>query len=1212
MKKRIVSILLCLLMAFSTVPAGALAQETPPADYGTPGVDYAESQAIVCVEGGLQNLTGSQRSRNASDFQIVESLMTVSDEKAEAGLLRSRAAAPESRREIVLVQSGSGEGTQALIESLKANPSVLFAEPNYRVQANVDETALSEEETAATSAVPSPEAPETTVKTENPPGSGAETQDTTETPQSDTAGKTPDNAVAEDQETTREPEPITVQAAAEPVVQDMEKGLWSMDNRGQMGGISGTDINTKPVWKAGNTGSKKVAVAVLDSGIDYTHADLAGQMWDENETGVSIAGIEGGGAYGKNVCTGYSDPTDPMDDMLHGTHCAGTIGAAWNYQGVYGVCEDLQLIAVKALNGAGSGFSSDMIKGYDYLSAVCDVLEGRDTQLKAINNSWAMPSYSEALDTAITQLGKKGVVSVFAAGNSNTNVDLETNTSSGQLQKAYTVVVGAMNSDGTRALFSSYGKQKVDVFAPGTSILSTMPGEKAAYMAPFADERANYIYDGYEGQRPGATDKKAQNGGLPLYYYSDSAQNHVGEAVANGEDGKAMLGNGCLQTNEIAAGETVTLISEPINISTGADAPRAYFSFGAQNIKASTSKITVSYVGEDGTEIKCPVADGVTQAVDEKTGALRRFNLWEYTAVELPENFASQPFQLKLELQIVGENAATGLYFDAVGIGTQKVAYGYEHGTSMATPAVTGSVALLAANNMNESADVLASRVKGGTTSNDNFKDISISGGHINVEKAQNNPNPVVYEAGQQGSAVTLKGHFLGSNGTIKIDGADAADAVTGWSEDAVTLDMSRLPVNKGWHSVVITADSRTGSSSVFFGVDKAVEQGFESLSLPEGASLEAMAEQNTATGRMAAAGGALYYFNGSYLAAFNGNGIHGEEDIVTKVWRYAPGESGGVWEQLPSPENLFMYDPAACAWQGKIYLMGTVMNKETGQPMKKMKLVCFNASENTWSTVCELPEGLPNAGALINYRDQLIYAGGLESGTGQPQDACYRIDPEKKTAELTDIKLPVPLSDPRLSVGGTSREIITLYDNAGAFYTTSDGKTWQKAAADYDGNGQNTVAALGGVSTGAIATGLVKNYNDPEKYRDTWTLNAGAEALAASDKVYYPAKTVTPVGIAYQNYFYVLSEVSRDMEPGGLVFRRVPVSTTDAAEGGGGGDTPSDQPGGHDADQTKKEKASVNTGIVADSRLSLVICVGLLALCAAGGLWVRKRGSRE
>lgn len=1199
--KKLLSILLTCLLLFGSLPMAALAEErAQPAITG----DYVEGQAIVGVQGGLQNLTGSQRSRGAAGFQVVESLMTVSDGAAENSVLRSRAAAPEDSQEIVLVQSNTGEGTQALIESLKANPAVLFAEPNYRVQVDEDEADLTSEPETTAPATPSAEAPKATVQ----PETTAEPQ----APEATVKPETPqDNTLEPAAETATVPEAIKVQANTNPAVPDMSNGLWSMVNKGQMGGTAGIDINTKPVWDAGNKGSENVAVAVLDTGIDYKHEDLKGQMWDEKETGISLDGIDGGGPYGKNVCTTDSTPLDskdPMDNMLHGTHCAGTIGASWDGKGVYGVSGDLQLIAVKGMNATGGGLLSDLIKGYDYLSAVCDALNGKSTQLKAVNNSWSLSNYSEALNTAITTLGQKGVVSVFAAGNSNTNLDQESNTTNGRLPKAYTLVVGAMNSDGTKAVFSSYGKQSVDVFAPGSSILSTIPTDMAVYMAPFADESANYIYDGYEGSQAGETDKVAQNGGLPLYYYSDSAAKHVGDAVDKDETGKAMLGNGCLKTNETTE-DGLTLISQPITLNTGDNAPDAYFSFGAQNTTSSTSKITVTYVGADGTETPCPVVDKVTQ-VDKVYGAMRRYNLWEYSTVALPENFAAQSFQLKLEIKIEEGHPATGLYIDAVGIGTQKVAYGYEHGTSMATPAVTGSVALLAAKYPGESADVLATRVKGGTTPSEYFKDNSISGGYINVEKAQNNPNPVVYGAEQQDSTVTLKGHFLGdTKGAITVDGQDVTAAVTSWNADAITLNLDKAAVDKGRHAVDITAGSNTGSSNVYFGADKKTAQGFETLSLPEGDSLNTMTERNTASGALAAVGGSLYYFNGSYVSGASGSDSTNPDSFLTKVWRYTPNDAGGSWEQLASPEALFVYDPTACAWQGKVYLMGADMASDPTNPNFPTKLFSLDTATGSWSVVCEL-SGLPNRGTLINYKDQLIYAGGANAD-GTMADTCYQINPEGKTAELTDIRLPKAMAAPRIAVGGAERDTITVCDNLGTFYTTGDhGKTWQEATADFDGKGQTVLAALGGTTAGAVTTGLTASYKDPEAFRDTWTLDKGADKLIASDKVYYPVQTVAPVGIAYQNHFYVLSRVPKDTEANGIVFKRMAVGTTDASEvkPGGGGDKPND--GGNNAGGGAK--ASVNTGVIGDNSLSAAVCALLLAAALTGGMIYRKKQNHK
>ena len=96
MKKRILGIMLSLLMVFSTVPAGVLAQEDSPADYGTPGVDYAEGEAIVYVDGGAAALNNTNsRSRSASAYET-EELMTVEAAAEPAAenspMLRSAAA----------------------------------------------------------------------------------------------------------------------------------------------------------------------------------------------------------------------------------------------------------------------------------------------------------------------------------------------------------------------------------------------------------------------------------------------------------------------------------------------------------------------------------------------------------------------------------------------------------------------------------------------------------------------------------------------------------------------------------------------------------------------------------------------------------------------------------------------------------------------------------------------------------------------------------------------------------------------------------------------------------------------------------------------------------------------------------------------------------------------------------------------------------------
>lgn len=135
MKKRILGIMLSLLMVFSTVPAGVLAQEDSPADYGTPGVDYAEGEAIVYVDGGAAALNNTNsRSRSASAYET-EELMTVeaAAEPAAENSPMLRSAAAQTGKSLVLVKSG--QDTESLIADLQNNPNVEFAEPNYFVEA---------------------------------------------------------------------------------------------------------------------------------------------------------------------------------------------------------------------------------------------------------------------------------------------------------------------------------------------------------------------------------------------------------------------------------------------------------------------------------------------------------------------------------------------------------------------------------------------------------------------------------------------------------------------------------------------------------------------------------------------------------------------------------------------------------------------------------------------------------------------------------------------------------------------------------------------------------------------------------------------------------------------------------------------------------------------------------------------------------------------
>lgn len=246
--------------------------------------------------------------------------------------------------------------------------------------------------------------------------------------------------------------------------------LWGLHNVGQLGGTKGIDINALNAWKL-TKGHTQIKVAVIDTGIDYTHPDLKANIWT-NPGEIAGNGIDDD----KN---GYVDDihgwdfanhdNDPMDDNLHGTHCAGTIGAVHNNsEGVAGVMANVQLIALKFLTAHGSGSTAGAIEAIDYATKM---------GAHVMSNSWGGGGKSTAMYEAIARASQKGIVFVAAAGNSKSNNDVyPTYPASYALPNV--IAVAAVDNQGKPASFSNFGKRTVHVAAPGVNILSTVPGGK--------------------------------------------------------------------------------------------------------------------------------------------------------------------------------------------------------------------------------------------------------------------------------------------------------------------------------------------------------------------------------------------------------------------------------------------------------------------------------------------------------------------------------------------------------------------------------------------------------------------------------------------------------------------------------------------------------------------------------------------------------------
>jgi subtilisin family serine protease/uncharacterized protein YhfF len=237
-------------------------------------------------------------------------------------------------------------------------------------------------------------------------------------------------------------------------------------------------IDAPEAWDV-TTGSSAVTVAVIDTGVDHGHPDLSAGIWinaGENCAGCRTDGADNDGNGYVDDWRGWdfvNDDNDPADDHGHGTHVAGTIGAAGNNGiGVAGVSWTVRTMPLKFLGANGSGTTAD---------AVSAVLYAAQKGAHVLNNSWAGDEYSQALADAITVTDGNGALFVAAAGNDGSDNDLApTYPSSYDLPNV--VSVAATDSADNLAWFSNAGRQSVDLGAPGVNIYSTWPGGSYQYL----------------------------------------------------------------------------------------------------------------------------------------------------------------------------------------------------------------------------------------------------------------------------------------------------------------------------------------------------------------------------------------------------------------------------------------------------------------------------------------------------------------------------------------------------------------------------------------------------------------------------------------------------------------------------------------------------------------------------------------------------------
>jgi hypothetical protein len=254
---------------------------------------------------------------------------------------------------------------------------------------------------------------------------------------------------------------------------------WAMRNTGQRGGSAGADLRVLPAWDLAPRKGAEVVVAVVDTGIDIQHPDIRDNVFQNpNERSDGLDSDRNGyidDLHGWNFAAAGRGSPDVSDKSSsgHGTHVAGIIGAvANNMMGISGVAPNVRLLPIKVMDGDFT-YMSDFVLGLDYAVRM---------GAHIVNVSLGSKETSRSEAQAINRLQNAGILVVVAAGNEGSDEDLHP-TYPGSYDNGNVLSVAAHNRRDGLSSFSNYGRNRVDVAAPGNEILSTVPGGGYQYMS---------------------------------------------------------------------------------------------------------------------------------------------------------------------------------------------------------------------------------------------------------------------------------------------------------------------------------------------------------------------------------------------------------------------------------------------------------------------------------------------------------------------------------------------------------------------------------------------------------------------------------------------------------------------------------------------------------------------------------------------------------
>lgn len=494
--------------------------------------------------------------------------------------------------------------------------------------------------------------------------------------------------------------------------------LWGMNNTGQTGGTPDADIDAPEAWDR-LTGNGSVIVGSIDTGVDYLHPDLVANMWHNLKEANGTAGVDDDGngyvddIYGIDT---VNNDSDPMDDNNHGTHTSGTIGGAGNNsEGVAGAAWNVKIAVCKFLGANNSGLTSAAIECVNYFTW----LRQHGENIVATNNSWGGGGFSQTLKDAIDAADAAGTLFVASAGNNSSNND-STPSYPASYDSASIIAVAATNHTDALASFSNYGATSVDLAAPGEGILSTVISTSGCDFSP---ESATLFHDGFES---GLLDGWTQFGGLsysyppffndPAYWWTQDGADHYSGSYSASDS----VGN--YQDYAITSAWAAPDLSA---------APSGQLCGGLWikgNAELNYDYLTI-YLSKDNGVTWTPVLATSGEYAD-----------WTKLTFLIPDDYKTSSFRIGLVRTNDSIANFEGYNVDDVGIGlgsgsSRIPVYEAFNGTSMATPHVSGAVALAAMAFPGESVAARKARILASVDAVPALSGMVLTGGRLNLAK---------------------------------------------------------------------------------------------------------------------------------------------------------------------------------------------------------------------------------------------------------------------------------------------------------------------------------------------------------------------------------------------------------------------------------------------------------------------------------------------